>query len=411
MHCGILACFSVLTANLLLCGCLKHENPNRSYVQASRSMRTCDYAPERRACPTNDTPFADGSWREFRPFRVFLPTGVEVKGCCLAFEFGRLDLIVPGTDLHVGIVVSGEGREDINPILEYYQSFRGCDKRIGEGANARVKNSQGVVWYMEKKYSDRRLLMDVHGYSRSCMETRCWCELDTGVSLFAVYPAGDIEDLNCEWLWRLFRSIKVEIKCRDAFNCLRTEASAISHIPATRKLQWNDVNPDIGAFEWRSFRQFRVFLPSNVSVECCCIDEEDFVFDLPDKCHYVTAYGIDMEDSEIEKKLDLYAYSMSDLNGGISVKEKEKIQIALAFREMAGIDWYMEKKCTDRRLLVEHRHQSETCEGVLCCCEFDEGPCVYFKIRGSGAIDRENLEYFMKVCEEFKYEEIAVQQN
>ena len=74
-------------------------------------------------------------------------------------------------------------------------------------------------------------------------------------------------------------------------------------------------------------------------------------------------------------------------------------------------DWYMEKKCADRRLLIEHRHQREGLEGLLCCCEFYEGPCVIFKIRGNGAIDSEDLEFFMKICQEFKYEKVMEAQD
>ena len=408
MHGRILVGFTILTVNLLWCGCLEHEDTNRFHEQCNRSEGPCGFVPERRACPTNDTPFADGTWREFRPFRVFLPIGVEVESCCLSLELGRMNMVVPGTSLHATMVVSGNSGDDIDSMIEYSQSFS-SDEQSVQRANVPGINSQSIVWYMEKKYPDRRILMELRGSSASGMRLRGYCELKTGVSLFAVRSEDDVAYPTCELLWRLLRSIKVEIKCRDAFNCLRTEAPGASHIPATRKLQWKEVNLDIGDFEWKSFRQFRVFLPSNVNVECCCIDEEDFVFDMPDKSHYVTAYGIDLEDDEIDKKLELYSYSSADLDGSIPLEEKEKIHIALVLREVAGIDWYMERKCRDRRLLIEHRHQSETCEGVLCCCEFDEGPCVYFKIRGSGAIDRENLEYFMKVCEEFRYEEIVVQ--
>ena len=406
MACRIIVVFFILADSLLLCGCMKHAQLNISDI----SKEVCDFKPKRRECFAADTAFPEGAWREIRPFRVFLPVDAEIEGCCLDFEFGRIDIAVPNTRLCAATVVMRACNDDISSMLEYYQSFS-SDGRSGRSVKARKKNSQGVVWYMEKKYADRRILMELRGAFSNEMKLSCWCELDSGISLRAILSGCAIADSACEWLWRLLRGIKIEIKCRDAFNCLRTKAPFISNIPTTRKLQWNDANPDIGTYEWTSFRSFRVFLPSKLKVECCGVGDEHFVFDLPDKSHYVTAYSIDLEDGEIDRKLEFYSYSMADLNDGIPSEEKEKIHIALVFREMAGIDWYMEKKCADRRLLIEHRHQREGLEGLLCCCEFYEGPCVIFKIRGNGAIDSEDLEFFMKICQEFKYEKVMEAQD
>ena len=60
--------------------------------------------------------------------------------------------------------------------------------------------------------------------------------------------------------------------------------------------------------------------------------------------------------------------------------------------------WYVEKKFSDRRLVIEHRMQGEQCEGLTCYCEFAEGATFRFSVRGSGAIRDEEIDYFLKLC-------------
>ena len=391
--------FLILATSMLIFGCMKNAKTSCSVVMHG-------YIPVRRECPTNDTPFAEGSWREFRPFRVFFPAGAEIESCCLDYEFGRITIDIPGTGHCASLVVLADGRVDIDSMLEYYRSFSGCDEHCVPLTNSGNGNRLGEIRYTENNYPDRRLLMERRGLPGSEMTLDFFCEMDSGVKLFGTYTDCDIADSSCEWLWRFFRSIKVDIKCYDAFNCLAKGTITGADIHATKKIQWNELSQDIGPFEWNEFRQFRVFMPCGVKVECCCDEEDHFVFDMLDENHYVTGCCMDYEESEIDRRLELYSYSSNDLDGSIALKEKEKIYIALLFREMAGIDWYMEKKSHDRRLLIEHRHQSELYEGILCCCEFKEGHSVLFKVRGSGQIDHENLEYIIKICEGFNYEEM-----
>ena len=158
---------------------------------------------------------------------------------------------------------------------------------------------------------------------------------------------------------------------------------------------------DIGAVEWKTFEQYSVYLPTDVEVECCSLDVYEFVFDLPGKHHYVTicAYEEDSDalDDEVEF-LRLNEVPRSSTAAG----EKVKWSCANKFRQWTGIDWFIDKRLSDRRLVVEHRHQSEGCEGVSCYCELDGGPVVVLYVRGSGAISCDEIDYFLQVCKKIE---------
>ena len=68
------------------------------------------------------------------------------------------------------------------------------------------------------------------------------------------------------------------------------------------------------------------------------------------------------------------------------------------WRRTSGADWFIDKKFSDRRLVIEHRMQGEQCEGLTCYCEFAEGATFRFSVRGSGAIRDEEIDYFLKLC-------------
>jgi len=378
----------LLAAGMLICGCLRHVEPARPEgVRGS--------APERRDCPANDTPFAEVSWLEFRPFRMLMPTNVEVDCCCECLDFGRVDMMVPGVSLWASIVVLGASGGEISAMLEEYQLI----------AETQKKSRNGVVWYMERQYPDRRLLMDMQGSSLVGWKLRCCCEIDSGECLMVqVESDAEFAATTCEWIWRLCRSLKIDIKCFDTFSCLKRPDQPDSNVFATRKLPWGDGGLDSEDFEWKQIRCFRIYLPSKVNVEHCCVDHDSFVFDMPYSSHYVTVCCSDEGSDDIDDKIDFYSYSSADLNGDLSLDIKRKILISIALREMAGIDYYMEKRFSDRRLLVEHRHQSIDREGVACYCEFYGGPHVSFRVRGSGVVDRKDFEWILMVCRNFKIE-------
>lgn len=378
-----------------------------------------------RECPTNDAPYAEMTWKEFRPFRVMVPSGMEVK-CCHQEE-GRMLMMVPDIENPVCARVYLDKSEDIiDGLIECYRTVA-CDS----------KKHTNVDWYSEAKYQDRRMLMDSTVFSDE-VSVQCVCELDSGERLlFWTRSTPAVADSASENLWRVCRNIKFANKCLDAFNCMESDtpyvvtrewiwevcsnltiedklldkfgggkfdAASVSNGCALTKQEWEDPVADLGVFEWKSFEQYSVYLPADVEVECCCLDVYEFVFDLPGKHHYVTICAheedSDVLDDEVEF-LRLNEVPRSSAAAG----EKVKWSYDNKFRQWTGIDWFIDKRLSDRRLVVEHRHQSEECEGVSCYCEFDEGPVLVLYVRGSGAISCDEIDYFLQVCKKIEVKE------
>lgn len=408
----------VFAIGLALCGCIGLEEP--AGADGSRGE-----LPVLRECPTNDALYAEMTWKEFRPFRVMVPSGVEVK-CCHQEE-GRMLMMVPDIENPVCARVYLDKSEDIiDGLIECYRTVA-CDS----------KKHTNVDWYSEAKYQDRRMLMDSTVFSDE-VSVQCVCELDSGERLlFWTRSTPAVADSASENLWRVCRNIKFANKCLDAFNCMESDtpyvvtrewiwevcsnltiedklldkfgggkfdAASVSNGCALTKQEWEDPVADLGVFEWKSFEQYSVYLPADVEVECCSLDVYEFVFDLPGKHHYVTICAheedSDVLDDEVEF-LRLNEVPRSSAAAG----EKVKWSYANKFRQWTGIDWFIDKRLSDRRLVVEHRHQSEECEGVSCYCELDGGPVVVLYVRGSGAISCDEIDYFLQVCKKIEVKE------
>ena len=408
----------VFAIGLALCGCIGLEEP--AGADGSRGE-----LPVLRECPTNDALYAEMTWKEFRPFRVMVPSGVEVK-CCHQEE-GRMLMMVPDIENPVCARVYLDKSEDIiDGLIECYRTVA-CDS----------KKHTNVDWYSEAKYQDRRMLMDSTVFSDE-VSVQCVCELDSGERLlFWTRSTPAVADSASENLWRVCRNIKFANKCLDAFNCMESDtpyvvtrewiwevcsnltiedklldkfgggkfdAASVSNGCALTKQEWEDPVADLGVFEWKSFEQYSVYLPADVEVECCSLDVYEFVFDLPGKHHYVTICAheedSDVLDDEVEF-LRLNEVPRSSAAAG----EKVKWSYANKFRQWTGIDWFIDKRLSDRRLVVEHRHQSEECEGVSCYCELDGGPVAVLYVRGSGAISCDEIDYFLQVCKKIEVKE------
>ncbi len=374
----------VAVVELLCFGCVR-----QTASIAPDDMCVCE--PRRRECPTNDTPFVEMSWREFRPFCVFVPSDIEMECCCV--EDGcRMMLTVPGMDILVKVCVLESNLNDIDLALVL----------------RRLPWRNPLDWHMEKRYSDRRLLMCYDVSSSSEAKLYCYCEFDSGECLFFMIPyleQGNADYVSA-WLWRLCRSLKFEVKCRDAFNCMKAESPINQNVPAVAKIKWDRIAPDLGTFEWRSFRWFELFVPSDVKVDYCTISGNDFVFDLPGERHYVTIVIYGELDDFIADQDEFCSYSGDMLSGKLPPDEKEKVRLALGQRQRIGLDWYMNEEFPDRRLLVVHRNQREGCEGVACYCEYEDGVCVEFCIRGSGPISKDEIDYFLQICRTVRVREI-----
>ena len=374
-------CFGIFlfVVGLTLCGCVGLEEP--SCADGGRTG-----LPVLRECPTNDAPYAEMTWKEFRPFRVMVPPEVEVK-CCHQGE-GQMVLMVPGMEnpLHARIYL--DKTMDIIDVL--CESYRTADHDS--------KKQLNVDWYTEAKYQDRRMLMSSSVCSDE-VELQCVCEFDSGERLrFLTRSTLDAANSASVFLWRMCRNIKFENKCLDAFNCMESDTSyvvtrewiwevccnlkiedkrldnldgkkfevaSVSNGCALAKREWEDPVADLGEFEWKSFEQYSLFLPANIEVECCGVDVDEFIFDLPGKHHYVTicAYG---EDSDALDDQVGFLKSSEAPQSSVAAGEKVKCYYANKLRQWMGIDWYIDKRFSDRRLVVEHRHQSKECEGVSC---------------------------------------------
>lgn len=402
----------VFAIGLALCGCIGLEEP----VGADGSRGEL---PVLRECPTNDAPYAEMTWKEFRPFRVMVPSGVEVK-CCHQDE-GRMLMMVPGMENPVCAGVCLDRNEDIIDVLSKIH-------------RAVVKKYNFVDWYTEAKYQDRKMLMDA-SFCQGDVGLRCVCELDSGERLqFLTQSTPAAADSTSENLWRMCRNIKFANKCLDAFNCMESDTtyvgtrkclwefcigrkvedkevdklegwefdvSSVSNGCALTKREWEDPAADLGALEWKSFEQYSVYLPAGVEVESCSIDVDEFVFDLPGKHHYVTICAYEEDSDALDDDVEFLRLNEVP-RSSTAAGEKVKWSCANKFRQWTGIDWFIDKRLSDRRLVVEHRHQSEECEGVSCYCELDGGPVVVLYVRGSGAISCDEIDYFLQVCKKIE---------
>lgn len=381
-----------LVAVLFVSGCKTQES-----VDSSDGVRVCRM--ERRECHFDDAPYAEMSWKEFRPFRVLVPYGVEVKCCCM--DEGRMAMSVPGVAAPVIVCVLDRSSDSIGLLIKLHQ-LAADDSRV----RGMLPACDG--WYVEKKFHDRRMLMELIGSQSGRRTLQCHCELKSGDCLqFLVRLPSEVEDQTCEQLWRLCRNFKFENKCLDAFNCSSATSSPSADIRPLPRLEWKETGLDLGVCEWKLLRQFQVFMPSSVDVGCCEMDYEHFVFDLPGKRHYVTVDCLGEDSDEIGNQVELYTWSSAALKGEKSQEERMKIQEALAWRRTSGADWFIDKKFSDRRLVIEHRMQGEQCEGLTCYCEFAEGATFRFSVRGSGAIRDEEIDYFLKLCKVIMIKECA----
>ncbi len=263
-------------------------------------------------------------------------------------------------------------------------------------------------WYVEKKFQDRRMLMESIGSQSGRRTLQCHCELESGDCLqFLVRLPSEVEDQTCEQLWRLCRNFKFENKCLDAFNCSSAASSPSADIRPLPRLEWKEPGLDLGVCEWKSFPHYQVFMPSRIDFGCCELYDDHFVFDLPGDRHYVTVDCLGKNRDELDNCVERYACSGTALKDETSPKERMEMLEALAWRRTSGADWYIDKTFSDRRLVVEHRRQGEQCEGLACYCEFAEGETCLFSVRGSGVISDEEIDYFLQLCKVIMIKERA----
>lgn len=382
--------FFVLVVVLLVSGCRMQER-----AEPSDGARVCRM--RQRECTTNDAPYAEMTWKAFRPFSVSVPPDIEVKCCCM--DEGQMEMVVPGIAIPVVVRVLDRFSDAISGLIEYYRSPPGDAK----GIDGRFDDDD---WFMEKKYSDRRMMMDLRVSSSDERLLRCFCELDSGERLlFLADLSSKVDDSTCEQIWRLCHNFKFKNNCLDAFNCNVNASLLVADVPPLARLAWKESELDIGECEWKSLRQIQVFAPSSVGIESCGIDDEHFVFDLPGKRHYVTACYFGEDPGMIDEQLAIYIWSSTALKGVKSSDERLKMQYVLRLRQLAGIDWYMDNQFADRRLVVEHRRQSEECEGLACYCIFAEGLSMRFRVRGGGVISDSEIDYFLRLCKVIKVRE------
>ena len=378
---------SLFSASLILSGCKTQMGLGSSGEVAAR------YA-EQRVCTYNDAPYAVMNWREFRPFRVWIPSGVEPKCCYL--DDGLMEVLMPDTDIPVMMRVLDKSAGEIEGLIAYYQSD------FNKGTDFRNECRRDDVWYMEKSYSDRRMLMDMSVSPFDERTLRCFCELDSGDSLlFFADVASNAVDSVCEYVWRLARNMKYENKCVDAFNCTHL-MPRVADMRPPEKLQWRETGSDIGRWEWKSLRGLQVFLPATLDVIRCGIDEKDFIFDLLENRHYVVAEILDYDSDVIDNQVAFYTFSDDMMKEARSSDERLKMKYMITLRQLSGVDWFIYEDFSDRRLVIEHRQRSENCEGMVCYCELPDGLCMKFKVRGSGAISDAELDCLLQICKSFQ---------
>lgn len=387
-------CAGVLILAVVLCACGCADNAIAEPSAGVRIRRM-----KQRECLTNDAPCSVMVWKEFRPFRVSVPLGVEVKCCCV--DDGRLELSIPGVVASVTACVLDRSVDVIGGLIESYQV-------IANGPAGEIGRLADDGWYMEKKFQDRRMLMDVRTSSSGERTLRCFCDLDSGaLLLFLVDLPSEVDDSIFEQLWGICRDFKFESKCADAFCCSAVATPLTGEVLPLPRLKWKDLRLDLGDYEWKSLRQLQVFVPSCLDVECCGIDDEDFVFDLPGSRHYVTAVDLGEDTDVIDNQVKLYALSSAALKGRNPSEEKLGMQYALTLRQMSGADWFIDERFSDRRLVVEHRQQGARREGITCYCELDKGPTMRFRVRGRGVISGDEIDYFLMLCRIIKVRRCA----
>lgn len=362
--------------------------------------------PVRKECEFQESQINSLEKMIFRPFEVYMPTNVANVDCCCLGD-GSLFFDTPDAELCVIMFPLCYDDRVINDKIELYAKVqRGSRRSISSDEDmemCELKRLCGNVrhewWYMVKEYQDRRILMEHFKKSSGENVLYCYCELTDGVSTKFVMNSNNTIDMTvCKWLWQLCQVFQIKVKYIDS-NKRYDPLQRFERISQLRR-NCTFTGGESQEFEWKHVGSANLYSFSNANVGQCHVHGQDhYVLDLPNTEHYVTIQD-DVQDV-IDNKIELYGYLEMVRNTDTISNLTDMVQCAVVLGRQLGIDWYIEERCLDRRLLIEHSCDFIGVERLKCYCAFADGRCILFEMRGVSAIDNDAVQCFWSLCRKF----------